>query len=110
MKKLIYKIFGLVILLLVLNISFAQDTDVATLHETARSLMRQGDFENALQVLNKALQQQPDDIDLLKDQAFVLYLKRDFAGSIDSCKKILARPDVDVQTYQILGLSYKAIA
>ncbi len=110
MKKLIYKIFGFIVLLFFLNTGFAQDTDVTTLHETARSLMRQGDFENALQVLSKALQQQPNDIDLLKDQAFVLYLKRDFAGSIDSCKKILARPDADVQTYQILGLSYKAIA
>lgn len=110
MKKLIYKIFGFIALLFFLNTGFAQDTDVATLHETARSLMRQGDFENALQVLDKALQQQPNDIDLLKDQAFVLYLKRDFAGAIDSCKKILERPDADVQTYQILGLAYKAIA
>jgi len=110
MKKLIYKISGFIALLFFLNTGFAQDTDVTTLHETARSLMRQGDFENALQVLSKALQQQPNDIDLLKDQAFILYLKRDFAGSIDSCKKILERPDADVQTYQILGLSYKAIA
>src|SRR4051794_17037622 len=110
MKKLMHKIIGFITLLLIVNTGFAQDSDVTTMHETARSLMRQGDFENALQVLNKALQQQPNDIDLLKDQAFVLYLKRDFAGSIDSCKKILARPDVDVQTYQILGLSYKAIA
>jgi len=109
MKKLIYKISGFIALLFFLNTGFAQDTDVTTLHETARSLMRQGDFENALQVLSKALQQQPNDIDLLKDQAFILYLKRDFAGSIDSCKKILERPDADVQTYQILGLSYKAI-
>jgi Flp pilus assembly protein TadD len=89
MKKLIYKISGFIALLFFLNTGFAQDTDVTTLHETARSLMRQGDFENALQVLSKALQQQPNDIDLLKDQAFILYLKRDFAGSIDSCKKIL---------------------
>jgi tetratricopeptide (TPR) repeat protein len=110
MKKMIYKIFCIIALLFVLNTGFAQDSDVATMHETARSLMRQGDYENALQVLTKALQQEPNDIDLLKDQAFVLYLKRDFASSIDSCKKILARPDADVQTYQILGLSYKAIA
>ena len=76
MKKLIYKIFGFIALLFFLNTGFAQDSsDVSTLHETARSLMRQGDFENALQVLSKALQQQPDDIDLLKDQAFILYLK-----------------------------------
>ena len=110
MKTLIHKFVCLVILLAILQTAIAQSTDASTLHETARSLMRQGDFENALLVLGKAIQQQPDDIDLLKDQAFALYLKRDFAGAIDSSKKIIARPDADVQSYQILGLAYKAIA
>jgi tetratricopeptide (TPR) repeat protein len=84
--------------------------DVATLHETARSLMKQGDFENATLVLNKALQQDPDNLDLLKDQAFIAYLKRDFAGAIETGKKISSRQDADVQCFQILGLAYKAIA
>lgn len=103
-------LFFSLVLSLTLHPGFAQSQEVSTMHETARSLMRQGDFENALLVLDKALQQHPNDIDLLKDQAFVLYLKRDFAGAIDSCKKILARPEADVQTYQILGLAYKSIA
>lgn len=110
MKTLAYKLLILPAFFLVLQTATAQSQDVATLHETARSLMRQGDFENALLVLDKAIQQAPDDIDLLKDQAFVLYLKRDFAVAIDSSKKIIARPDADVQSYQILGLAYKAIA
>lgn len=111
MKTLTHTFFCSALLFLTLQTGFAQTTqDPEVLHETARSFMRQGDFENALLVLAKAIQQKPDDIDLLKDQAFVLYLKRDFAGSIDSSKKIIARPDADVQSYQILGLAYKEIA
>src|SRR5215831_1778633 len=110
MKTLINKLVCLTAFVVTMQTTFAQTQDAETLHETARSFMRQGDFENALLVLNKALQLQPNDIDLLKDQAFVLYLKRDFAGAIDSSKRIIARPDADVQSYQILGLAYKAIA
>jgi tetratricopeptide (TPR) repeat protein len=110
MKRVIHKIVCLSTFLIVLYPVRAQTQDVATLHETARSLMKQGDFENATLVLNKALQQNPDNLDLLKDQAFVSYLKRDFAGAIETAKKISARPDADVQCFQILGLAYKAIA
>lgn len=61
---------------------FAQNTeDAQTLHETARVFMKQGDYENALFVLNKALAIAPDDLDILKDKTFVSYLKRDFAGA-----------------------------
>lgn len=86
------------------------EQDAQTLHETARVFMKQGDYENALFVLNKALAISPDDLDILKDQAFVSYLKRDFAGAIATGKKITTSPKADVQSYQILGLAYKAIA
>lgn len=97
-------------LMLALHTGFVQAQDAATLHETARSLMRQGDFENAQLVLDKALLQQPNDLDLLKDKAFIYYLQRDFTNSIELGKKLAARPDADVQSIQILGLGYKAIA
>ncbi|MEO8116258.1 MAG: tetratricopeptide repeat protein [Bacteroidota bacterium] len=86
------------------------EQDAQTLHETARVFMKQGDYENAIFVLNKALALAPDDMDILKDQAFVSYLKRDFAGAIETGKKITASSKADVQSYQILGLAYKAIA
>ncbi len=110
MKRVIHKIICLSAFIGIMHYGFAQVRDVATLRETARSLMKQGDFENATLVLNKALQQQPDNLDLLKDQAFIFYLKRDFAGTIEAGKKITARKDADVQCFQILGLAYKAIA
>ena len=109
MKRLIHTIIFVLSLLFSLQAA-SQKEDVATLHETARSFMRQGDFENATLVLNKALAIKPDDLDLLKDQAFVAYLKRDFAAAIENGKKITAREDADIQSFQILGLAYKAIA
>lgn len=90
---------------------FAQpNEDAQTLHETARVFMKQGDYENALFVLNKALAIAPEDLDILKDKAFVSYLKRDFAGAIETGKKITSSDKADIQSYQILGLAYKAIA
>ncbi|HNP21011.1 MAG TPA: hypothetical protein PKM63_01750 [Panacibacter sp.] len=109
-RKFLKQIIIISTLFLLANASIAQSQDVNALHETARSFMRQGDFENAQLVLDKALTIAPDNLDLLKDQAFVDYLKRDFSGSIEVGKKITARPDADVQSFQILGLAYKAIA
>ncbi|MEP7319062.1 MAG: tetratricopeptide repeat protein [Panacibacter sp.] len=110
MKRLIHIAFLFGALVFTMHTAFAQTQDAETLHETARSLMRQGDFENAILVINKALVLRPDDLDLQKEQAFIQYLQRDFANSIATGKKITARPDADVQSFQILGLAYKAIA
>lgn len=88
----------------------AQSTDIASLQQTARSLMRQGDYENAMKVVDKGLAEDPENFDLLKDKTFIAYLKRDFSSAIELGKQITARKDADVQSFQILGLAYKAIA
>lgn len=110
MRKFLHRLAFISVLFLVSDAAMTQTQDVNTLHETARSFMRQGDFENAQLVLDKALAIAPDNLDLLKDQAFIDYLKRDFSGSIEVGKKITARADADVQSFQILGLAYKAVA
>jgi len=110
MKHLIHKLFCVSALLIMINTGFAQAQDADALRETGRSFMRQGDFPSALQALDKALELKPGNIDILKDKAFIYYLQRDFAGTIDLCKKITAREDADAQSFQILGLAYKAIA
>lgn len=109
MKHLINK-FICIAVIMVTSIAFVYAQDADALHETGRGFMRQGDFPSALQAFDKALELKPDDIDILKDKAFVFYLQRDFAGTIDLCKKITARKDADAQSFQILGLAYKAIA
>ena len=87
----------------------AQDQDVKTLQETARTFQRKGDYANAVLVFNRALQQQPNDLELLKDLAFTYYMQRDFVKAREVAKPLPERPDADVQSFQILGMVYKAI-
>lgn len=105
------KKFLIVIFLAITTCSFAQTSqDVNTLHETATSFLRQGDYENAIIVLNRALQMQPNDLQMTKDLLFAYYLKRDFAKAVEIGKPLAERDDADIQTYHMLGLVYKAIA
>ncbi len=92
------------------TVSFAQVADANALHETARDFIKKGDFDNALLVLNRAITIEPDNKDLKKDLLYASYLKRDFAKAIEVGDLLIKRPDADVQTYQMLGLAYKAIA
>ncbi|QEC67858.1 tetratricopeptide repeat protein [Panacibacter ginsenosidivorans] len=109
MKRLTHR-FSCIAVIMMMSIALVHAQDADAFHETGRSFMRQGDFPSALQAFDKALELKPDDIDILKDKAFVFYLQRDFANTIDLCKKITARQDADAQSFQILGLAYKAIA
>ena len=88
---------------------FAQEQDPKTLQETARTFQRQGDYANAVLVLNRALQQKPDDLELRKELAFTYYLQRDYKKALEAAKPLPERADADVQCFQILGLVYKAI-
>lgn len=87
----------------------AQEPDAASLHETAKQFMRSGDWSNAIMVLNKALQKEPNQIQIQKDLALTQYYQRDFAGAKENIEKLLDREDADVQIYQIAGNVYKAL-
>jgi tetratricopeptide (TPR) repeat protein len=88
---------------------FAQPEDVKTLHETAKTFMRSGDFDNAIIVLTRALQQDNNNVDLQKDLVMSYYLKRDYAKALDGVKALLDRDDADVVVYQLAGNVYKAL-
>ncbi len=87
---------------------FAQD-DAASLHATAKTFMRSGDFDNAILVLNRALQQDSKSLELQKDLAQCFYLKRDYEKALSGVKELIERPDADVMTFQIAGNVYKAL-
>lgn len=91
------------------HLIYAQQT-VELIRKQATTLAQQQDFNGAVQVLEQGLKQYPDNLDILKDEAYISYLGRDFQKSLQIGKGIIAREDADVQSYQILGLTYKAIA
>ena len=75
MKKLL---FFLLASFLAITI-FAQPDDVKTLHENAKTFMRSGEFDNAIVVLARALQQDKNNFEMQKDLVMCYYLKRDYA-------------------------------
>jgi tetratricopeptide (TPR) repeat protein len=77
--------------------------------ETAKTYIRQGDYQNAILVLNQALQKDNQNLEMLKDLAFAYYLQRDFDKSLAVAKPLVNRADADVQSFQILGMVYKGI-
>lgn len=79
------------------------------LQETARSFMQQGDYANALLVLNRATQLAPNDIDISKDLALSYYLQKDFNKSLEVINPLLEREDADDQCYQIACNNYKQL-
>jgi tetratricopeptide (TPR) repeat protein len=89
--------------------SLAQQTS-KQLQDSAKTLLQQGNFDRAVVLLDRARRAEPDNIEILKDISFANYLKRDFAQAIEIGKGIVERPDADQQSFQVLGLSYKAIA
>ncbi len=103
MKKLF---FLLTIVFSALTSSFAQDADM---QETARSFMRTGDFDNAILVLNRALQNDPKNLELQKDLVLSYYYKRDYVRAREGVEVLLNQNEIDVNTYQIAGNVYKAL-
>ena len=107
MKKNLLSVF---VLLFMYTAAFAQEPDAAQLHETGKQFMRGGDWSNAILVLTKALQKEPNSISIQKDLALTYYYQRDFAKAREMVKPLVDRDDADVQVYQIAGNIYKALA
>jgi Tfp pilus assembly protein PilF len=87
----------------------AQPEDAKKLHETAKSFMRTGDFDNAIIVLIRALEQDKRNLEMQKDLVMSYYLKRDYSKAKEGAEALMDRDDADVVTYQIAGNVYKAL-
>jgi Flp pilus assembly protein TadD len=83
----------------------AQDS----LQSVAKNYIRQGDYQNAILVLNRAAEAAPGNIELKKDLGFAYYLSRDYTNALSTAKSITESDNADVQSYQLLGMVYKAI-
>jgi len=75
----------------------------------AKSYIRQGDYNNAILVLNRAIPNDVENIELKNDLAFAYYMQRDFKRAMDVIKPVVDSRDADVKSYQILGMVYKAL-
>jgi Tetratricopeptide repeat len=99
--------FAVLISISTLNL-FAQE-DVQKLQETARTFTRQGDYTNAILVLNRAAALKPGDLGIQKDIAYNQYLSGDYDQASALAKQLLEREDADIQTFQIAGNIFKGM-
>ncbi len=83
---------------------------ISDVYKTAKSLMNDGDYENATLVFNRLLANEPDNLAAKKDFAYLCFLKRDFAKSMELSKKLITDSTADEQDFQLLGMNYKSIA
>lgn len=81
----------------------------SSMHQTAKTFIRQGDYNNAILVLNKVQQSDPNNFEIKKDLAFAYFLHRDYVKALETAKPLAESDAADVQSFQILGMIYKAI-
>ncbi|HEX7845880.1 MAG TPA: tetratricopeptide repeat protein [Chitinophagaceae bacterium] len=105
MKYLFALFFSLVLSIVVI----AQPEDPKTMHQTARTFMMSGDFDNAILVLNRALTQDKNNLEMQKDLVQCFYFKKDYVKAVEGVKALIDRDDADVITFQIAGNVYKAL-
>ena len=101
MKKL------LLVIVLLLGFSLVYSQSITELQETAKNFKRQGDYANAILVLNRAVQMEPQNIAVLKDLSLNLYYQGDYDKAIETLKPVLETPQADDQSYQIAGSIYR---
>ena len=73
------------------TVAFAQ-----TAHETAFTFMKAGDHDNAILVLNKAIQNEPENEQLLQDLALAYFYKKNFTQARTYAEKLVNRDNADV--------------
>ena len=105
--KFIKSAFFLTICLFIGHSGIAQN--VTDLQNSARTFMQQGDYANAILVLNNATQAEPKNIQVSKDLALAYYYQNNNARALEIIKPLLDRDDADDQCYQIAGNIYKQL-
>lgn len=103
------KKFLSVLLLSVATSSVIAQDDVKTLHATAKTFLLSGDYNNAIMVLNRALLQDKNNLELQKDLVQAYYHKQDYTKALEGVEALIDRDDADVMTFQIAGNVYKAL-
>lgn len=77
--------------------------------QTAKKFIREGDYNNAILVLNRALESDKDNIELKKDLAFAYYLQGDYSRATSAIRPVVESRSADAHSYQILGMVYKGL-
>ncbi len=96
--------------LIIFSAATATAQDAAKLHETGRAFMHQGDYANAILVLNRAAKLDEKNIEIAKDLGLNYFFAKDYKQALEIIKPLLDRDDADDQCFQIAGDIYQALS
>jgi tetratricopeptide (TPR) repeat protein len=105
MKKLL--LFILVAFGFSIQYSFAQT--VAELQKNAQAFMRQGDYTNAVLILNRCIEKEPANTSVGKDLALSYFYTQNNSKALEVIKPVLESNDADDQCFLIAGNIYKQL-
>lgn len=99
------KILSAILLMLFMMATYAQQSP----GEAAKKFIRQGDYANAILVLNRAIENDGGNLELQKDLAFAYYLQRDYGKALATIRPVTENRSGDIQSFQIQGMIYEAM-
>jgi tetratricopeptide (TPR) repeat protein len=82
---------------------------VAELQATAQGFMRSGDYSNAIMILNRCVDKEPDNRSVGKDLALSYYYSGDNKKAIEVIQPVLNSDEADDQIFVITGNIYKGL-
>lgn len=91
------------------GLSVAHAQDAKEMHETAKAFMKQGDYPNAILVLNRAIAIDPADISLTKDLSLSYYFHSDYNKALEVIKPLVESDNADDQSFLVAGNIYKSL-
>ena len=105
MKKIV---LALILFIAITNKSaFAQSA--TELQATAKTFMRQGDYGNAVLILNRCLEKEPNNTSIGKDLALSYFYVQNNERALEIIKPVLESKDADDQCFLITGNIYKQL-
>jgi tetratricopeptide (TPR) repeat protein len=102
MKKIFF-----ILLVLGFNYNYVQAQSVAELQSTAKTFMKQGDYTNAIVILNKCVEKEPKNTSVGKDLALSYFYSQNNIKALEIIKSVLESNDADDQCFLIAGNIYK---
>lgn len=103
------KIVLVLVLFVAINTKSAFAQTTAELQATAKIFMRQGDYANAVLILNRCLEKEPNNTAIGKDLALSYFYVQNNEKALEIIKPVLESKDADDQCFLIAGNIYKQL-
>ncbi len=82
---------------------------VTALQATAKNFMKQGDFANAILILNRCIEREPANTSVGKDLAMSYFYSQNNIKALETINPVLESNDADDQCFLIAGNIYKQL-